>query len=93
MKQILRLLLVVALVIVVFQMWYVTMTATYIGFWNIMSLFISYFVISMLAVWLMLKAEHNKKEQALWIVLIICIPFIFGLLYFFKFYVENEAGD
>jgi len=93
MKQILRLLLAVALLIVIIQIWIVIITAAYIGFWNIVSLVFLYFVISILAAWLMFSAESNKKTQLLWIVLIICIPFIFGLLYFFKFYVENEAGD
>jgi hypothetical protein len=92
MKKMIILALIAAVIIIGTQV-YSMMTAVtdIVIFWNIVSLIYLYAIISLLSVWLLFKAESNRKFQLIWLVLIIFIPFLCGLLYFFKFWMEKEV--
>jgi len=94
MKKMIILALIAAVIIIGTQVYsMLTAVTDIVIFWNIVSLIYLYAIISLLSVWLLFKAESSRKFQLLWLVLIICIPFLFGLLYFLKFWIEKEAED
>jgi len=94
MKKMIILALIAAVIIIGTQIYsMLTAVTDIVIFWNIVSLIYLYAIICLLSVWLLFKAESSRKFQLLWLALIIFIPFLFGLLYFFKFWMEKEVED